>query len=258
MPGRTPGSLGLGDRFVDAPGWVTVARRIVIDNHRSRQAWLQEVDPSPLEVIPAEDEIDKALWLMTLSDALDDLTPAHREVLVETYFKGRTVNEAAETLGIPSGTGSRPRGLLRPAVDEAGTGGAGGDGVTRGGHGGFQGCGADGLGMAGPMRGSEVPNEHEAVGAYALGILDDAEATAFEAHLATCAGRGLAQLNELAGMEPMLAALAQVPGAGTPGGRRGTGRPAGPGTGGEAGRRGRRAPRPQEAPTCTWSAPPPR
>jgi RNA polymerase sigma-70 factor (ECF subfamily) len=64
----------------------------------------QEVDPSPLEVIPAEDEIDKALWLMTLSDALDDLTPAHREVLVETYFKGRTVNEAAETLGIPSGT----------------------------------------------------------------------------------------------------------------------------------------------------------
>ncbi|GAB7108749.1 sigma-70 family RNA polymerase sigma factor [Streptomyces phaeofaciens JCM 4814] len=86
------------------PWLVTVARRIVIDGHRSRQARPQEVDPSPLEVIPAEDEIDKALWLMTLSDALDDLTPAHREVLVETYFKGRTVNEAAETLGIPSGT----------------------------------------------------------------------------------------------------------------------------------------------------------
>lgn len=86
------------------PWLVTVARRIVIDGHRSRQARPQEVDPSPLEVIPAEDEIDKALWLMTLSDALDDLTPAHREVLVETYFKGRTVNEAAQTLGIPSGT----------------------------------------------------------------------------------------------------------------------------------------------------------
>ncbi|MFD0511764.1 sigma-70 family RNA polymerase sigma factor [Streptomyces aureus] len=86
------------------PWLVTVARRIVIDAHRSRQARPQEVDPSPLEVIPAEDEIDKALWLMTLSDALEDLTPAHREVLVETYFKGRTVNEAAATLGIPSGT----------------------------------------------------------------------------------------------------------------------------------------------------------
>lgn len=56
------------------PWLVTVARRIVIDGHRSRQARPQEVDPSPLEVIPAEDEIDKALWLMTLSDALDDLT----------------------------------------------------------------------------------------------------------------------------------------------------------------------------------------
>ncbi len=47
------------------PWLVTVARRIVIDGHRSRQARSQEVDPSPLEVIPAEDEIDKALWLMT-------------------------------------------------------------------------------------------------------------------------------------------------------------------------------------------------
>lgn len=57
------------------PWLVTVARRIVIDGHRSRQARPHEVDPSPLEVIPAEDEIDKALWLMTLSDALEDLTP---------------------------------------------------------------------------------------------------------------------------------------------------------------------------------------
>ncbi|WP_432096284.1 sigma-70 family RNA polymerase sigma factor [Streptomyces sp. bgisy100] len=86
------------------PWLVTVARRIVIDGHRSRQARPQEVDPSPLELMPAEDEIDKALSLMTLSDALGDLSDAHREALVETYFKGRTVNEAAEKLGIPSGT----------------------------------------------------------------------------------------------------------------------------------------------------------
>jgi hypothetical protein len=62
------------------------------------------------------------------------------------------------------------------------------------------------------MRGSEVPNEHETVGAYALGILDDAEATAFEAHLATCEWCAQ-QLDELAGMEPMMAALADLPGA---------------------------------------------
>ncbi|WP_330290611.1 zf-HC2 domain-containing protein [Streptomyces sp. NBC_00576] len=66
------------------------------------------------------------------------------------------------------------------------------------------------------MQGSQGPNEHETVGAYALGILDDAEATAFETHLAGCEWCAQ-QLDELAGMEPMLAALADLPGAqGTP------------------------------------------
>ncbi|MEU6067325.1 MULTISPECIES: anti-sigma factor family protein [Streptomyces] len=83
-----------------------------------------------------------------------------------------------------------------------------------GGHGGFS---TGGPGMSGPMspnQGSAVPNEHETVGAYALGILDDAEATAFEAHLAGCEWCAQ-QLDELAGMEPMLAALADLPGTGS-------------------------------------------
>lgn len=82
-------------------------------------------------------------------------------------------------------------------------------------YGGNQGFGSGGSGMSGPMQGSPVPNEHETVGAYALGILDDAEATAFEMHLATCEWCAQ-QLDELAGMEPMLAALADLPGSGTP------------------------------------------
>ncbi len=72
--------------------------------------------------------------------------------------------------------------------------------------------------MSGPMQGSvgsPSPSEHETVGAYALGILDDAEATAFEMHLAGCEWCAQ-QLDELAGMEPMLAALADLPGTGTP------------------------------------------
>ncbi|CAL9535268.1 RNA polymerase subunit sigma [Streptomyces pilosus] len=82
-------------------------------------------------------------------------------------------------------------------------------------YGGNQGFGTGGTGMSGAMEGSPVPNEHETVGAYALGILDDAEATAFEAHLASCEWCAQ-QLDELAGMEPMLAALADLPGTGTP------------------------------------------
>ncbi|WP_344000139.1 zf-HC2 domain-containing protein [Streptomyces thermocarboxydovorans] len=82
-------------------------------------------------------------------------------------------------------------------------------------YGGNQGFGAGGAGMSGPVKGTPVPNEHETVGAYALGILDDAEASAFEMHLAGCEWCAQ-QLDELAGMEPMLAALGDLPGAGTP------------------------------------------
>ncbi|GHF88083.1 RNA polymerase sigma factor [Kitasatospora xanthocidica] len=86
------------------PWLVTVARRIVIDGHRSALARPREVDASALEVLPAEDELDRALRMMTVADALGDLSPAHREVIVETYLKGRTANEAAVELGVPAGT----------------------------------------------------------------------------------------------------------------------------------------------------------
>jgi RNA polymerase sigma-70 factor (ECF subfamily) len=32
------------------------------------------------------------------------LSEAHRNVLLETYYRGRSVDEAAHTLGIPAGT----------------------------------------------------------------------------------------------------------------------------------------------------------
>lgn len=50
-----------------------------------------------------------------------------------------------------------------------------------------------------------------------LGILDDAEASAFEAHLVSCA-LCAAHLDEFTGMEPMLAMLAESPAA-VPGAR---------------------------------------
>ncbi|MFE0102809.1 anti-sigma factor family protein [Streptomyces sp. NPDC059009] len=61
-----------------------------------------------------------------------------------------------------------------------------------------------------PARGERVGDIHETVGAYALGVLDDAEATAFEQHLADCE-LCARQLEEFSGMEPMLAALAGLP-----------------------------------------------
>ncbi len=106
------------------PWLVTVARRIVIDAHRSRSSRPQEVDPAPLELMPAADELDRVLRLMTISDAMADLTDAHREVLIATYFADRTVDEAAEEMGIPPGT-VRSRAFyalrsLRIALEERG------------------------------------------------------------------------------------------------------------------------------------------
>jgi RNA polymerase sigma-70 factor (ECF subfamily) len=86
------------------PWLVTVARRIVIDDHRRSLARPPETDPAPLELLPAEDEIDRALRMMAITDALGALTRAHREVIVETYLRGRSVAEAAAELGIPEGT----------------------------------------------------------------------------------------------------------------------------------------------------------
>jgi len=86
------------------PWLVTVARRIVIDGHRRSLTRPPETDPGPLELLPAEDELDRALRMMTITDALGALTPAHREVIVETYLRGRPVAEVAADLGIPEGT----------------------------------------------------------------------------------------------------------------------------------------------------------
>lgn len=67
--------------------------------------------------MPAADVIDRALRLMTISEALSDLSQAHREALVETYFKERTVSEAAEVLR--AGRNRAVPGVLRAALPEA-------------------------------------------------------------------------------------------------------------------------------------------
>jgi RNA polymerase sigma-70 factor, ECF subfamily len=87
------------------PWLVTVARRIAIDDHRSVSARPPETYDRELESFPSTaDDTDRVLQLMTVTDALRALSQSHREILVETYFRGRTVPEAAEVLGLPLGT----------------------------------------------------------------------------------------------------------------------------------------------------------
>jgi RNA polymerase sigma-70 factor, ECF subfamily len=82
----------------------TVARNVAVDAHRARKARPTEVGDEALAVVPAVDEIEQALDRWLIADALATLSVEHRAVLVETYYRGRSVAEAAATLGIPAGT----------------------------------------------------------------------------------------------------------------------------------------------------------
>lgn len=82
----------------------TVARRIVIDTHRSRASRPREIGDEVLELMPDGDQVDQMLSSLAVADALASLSPAHREVLYEIYFKGAKIDEAASTLGVLPGT----------------------------------------------------------------------------------------------------------------------------------------------------------
>ncbi|MEW2358373.1 sigma-70 family RNA polymerase sigma factor [Spirillospora sp. NPDC029432] len=86
------------------PWLATVARRIVIDNRRHREVRPPEVGDGALENLPMADEMDGLLRKVVVAEALRALSAPHREVLTETVLRDRTVNQAAEVLGIPVGT----------------------------------------------------------------------------------------------------------------------------------------------------------
>jgi RNA polymerase sigma-70 factor, ECF subfamily len=86
------------------PWLATVARRIVIDDRRRRSARPPETGEAALETLPSADGVDDLLRDVLVTEALKELSPAHREVLNATVLSDRTVNQAAELLGIPTGT----------------------------------------------------------------------------------------------------------------------------------------------------------
>ncbi|MFI6322273.1 sigma-70 family RNA polymerase sigma factor [Nonomuraea sp. NPDC050556] len=86
------------------PWLATVARRIVIDDRRRKESRPQEAGDGPLENLTVPDEMEGLLRQVVVEEALKSLSPAHREILNETILRDRSVNDAAEKLGIPVGT----------------------------------------------------------------------------------------------------------------------------------------------------------
>jgi RNA polymerase sigma-70 factor (ECF subfamily) len=100
---RQAGKLDLTEPSL-MPWLATVARRIVIDDKRRRSVRPTEMGDEMLENAPVADSTEDLLRKVVVTEALRVLSPAHREVLSETILRDRTVNEAAEVLGIPVGT----------------------------------------------------------------------------------------------------------------------------------------------------------
>ena len=73
------------------PWLFTVADHLATDQHRARRARPHEVGGRALEGGGPPDEMDRALDAMEVAEALGRLSPEHRAVLVETYYRGRSV-----------------------------------------------------------------------------------------------------------------------------------------------------------------------
>jgi RNA polymerase sigma-70 factor, ECF subfamily len=84
-------------------GWLyTVARNIVIDRFRKRSAIPAGIQPPEAE--PAEDHGANVVDRVMILNALARLTPEHRLPVVEVFYRGRTVDSVAASIGVPVGT----------------------------------------------------------------------------------------------------------------------------------------------------------
>jgi RNA polymerase sigma-70 factor (ECF subfamily) len=86
------------------PWLATVARRIVIDEHRRKLSRPPRAGDEAVADQPVDDESTATLLRVAVADAMRELSLAHRQVLRETILRDRTVCQAAQVLGIPVGT----------------------------------------------------------------------------------------------------------------------------------------------------------
>lgn len=87
------------------PWLFTVARNLVNDYWRARKSRPAEVGDGELAAMAEErDQIDETVQAHAMREAMARLSPEHRAVLVQIYYHGLSIVDAAETLGIPAGT----------------------------------------------------------------------------------------------------------------------------------------------------------
>jgi RNA polymerase sigma-70 factor (ECF subfamily) len=104
--------LSADDRPI-RPWLFRVARNLLIDADRTARTrpttvqapWAEDVWDEPwAEDARADSGLDQVLDREVVSAALRHLSPAHRTVLVQTFYQGGTLATVARELGIPHGT----------------------------------------------------------------------------------------------------------------------------------------------------------
>ena len=111
-----------GDDRPVRPWLLRVARNLLIDANRAARARPMTVQEEAAGEPGTDSGLEEILDRQLVSDALQHLSPAHRDVLVATYYRGGTLATVARELGIPHGT-ARSRlhyalGALRKQLQE--------------------------------------------------------------------------------------------------------------------------------------------
>jgi RNA polymerase sigma-70 factor, ECF subfamily len=87
------------------PWLFTVSRHVAIDMWRAKSRRDSDAMEDQLTDRPNPvDGIDQATTAMDVRAALEQLTPEHRQVILEAFYIGRSVPEIATLLSIPEGT----------------------------------------------------------------------------------------------------------------------------------------------------------
>jgi RNA polymerase sigma-70 factor (ECF subfamily) len=82
----------------------TIARNLATDKHRARAARPAEVAETISSTPVERDHADAVVDSMVVLDALDRLSPEHRDVVKALYYEGKSVDETATALSVPPGT----------------------------------------------------------------------------------------------------------------------------------------------------------
>ena len=96
------------------PWLFRVARNLLTDADRAARSRPATVPEASAEDLGDDSGLGQVLDRQLVCDAMQHLTPAHRTVLVETFYRGASTAMVARQLGIPNGTA---RSRLHYALD---------------------------------------------------------------------------------------------------------------------------------------------